>query len=133
MQRSATLSKKRLWHRCFPVNFAKFLRTPFSIEHLWWLLLWIYLWEVFATRESGKTIGSQEATVNLWKQFAFAKNNVQIILESLWILDVIRQNCWNLNKNHSPCLIPFLLLFSFNLLMISLLNTHSEIKSTKPF
>ena len=31
--------KKRLWHRCFPVNFAKFLRTPFSIEHLWWLFL----------------------------------------------------------------------------------------------
>ena len=25
----ATLFKKRLWHRCFPVNFAKFLRTPF--------------------------------------------------------------------------------------------------------
>ena len=24
----ATLSKKRLWHRCFPVNFVKFLRTP---------------------------------------------------------------------------------------------------------
>ena len=21
--------KKRLWHRCVPVNFAKFLRTPF--------------------------------------------------------------------------------------------------------
>ena len=25
----ATLLKKKLWHRCFPVNFAKFLRTPF--------------------------------------------------------------------------------------------------------
>ena len=24
-----TLLKKRLWHGCFPVNFAKFLRTPF--------------------------------------------------------------------------------------------------------
>ena len=36
---SATLLKKRLWHRCFPVNFVKFLRTPFFIEHLWWLLL----------------------------------------------------------------------------------------------
>ena len=24
-----TLSKKRLWHRCFPVNFKKFLRAPF--------------------------------------------------------------------------------------------------------
>ena len=23
-----TLLKKRLWHRCFPVNFVKFLRTP---------------------------------------------------------------------------------------------------------
>ena len=37
--RPATLSKKRLWHRCLPVNFVKFLRTPFYKEHLWWLLL----------------------------------------------------------------------------------------------
>ena len=35
----ATLLKKRLWHMCFPVNFLKFLRTPFFIERLWWLLL----------------------------------------------------------------------------------------------
>ena len=27
--RPATLLKKKLWHRCFPVNFVKFLRTPF--------------------------------------------------------------------------------------------------------
>ena len=31
--------KKKLLHRCFSVNFAKFLRTPFLTEHLWWLLL----------------------------------------------------------------------------------------------
>ena len=31
--------KKRLWHRCFPVNFAKFLRISFFKEHLWRLLL----------------------------------------------------------------------------------------------
>ena len=37
--RAATLLKKGLWYRCFPVNFAKFLRTPSLIEHLWWLLL----------------------------------------------------------------------------------------------
>ena len=30
--------KKRLWHRCFSVNFAKFLRTPFLTEYLRWLL-----------------------------------------------------------------------------------------------
>ena len=28
----------RLWHRCFLVNFEKFLRTPFFIEHFRWLL-----------------------------------------------------------------------------------------------
>ena len=27
--RPSTLLKKRLWHRCFPVKFAKFLGTPF--------------------------------------------------------------------------------------------------------
>ena len=27
--RSATLLEKILWHRCFPVNLVKFLRTPF--------------------------------------------------------------------------------------------------------
>ena len=31
--------KKRLWHRCFPVNFVKFNRTPFFLEHLSWLLV----------------------------------------------------------------------------------------------
>ena len=34
----ATLFKKRLCHRCFPVNFAKFLKTRFLTEHVWWLL-----------------------------------------------------------------------------------------------
>ena len=28
-QRPATLLKKRLWRRCFPVNFENILRTPF--------------------------------------------------------------------------------------------------------
>ena len=37
--RPVTLLKKRPWHRCFPVNFVKLLRTPFIIEHHWWLLL----------------------------------------------------------------------------------------------
>ena len=40
--RTATLLKKRLWHKCFPVNFAKFQRTPFLTEHLRWLLLRVY-------------------------------------------------------------------------------------------
>ena len=49
--RPATLLKKRIWHRCFPVNFAKFLRTLIlknSCKRLllvagWYLLLLTYL------------------------------------------------------------------------------------------
>ena len=37
--KTAALLKKGLWHRCFPLNFVKFLRTPFFIEHFWWLVL----------------------------------------------------------------------------------------------
>ena len=37
--RLATLLKKRIWHRCFPVSFVKFIGTLIFIEHLWWLLL----------------------------------------------------------------------------------------------
>ena len=32
---SPTLFKKSLWHRCFPLNFVKFVRTLFFTEHLW--------------------------------------------------------------------------------------------------
>ena len=46
----AGLLEKKLWHRCLPLNFAKFLRTslsqntsgrllPFFIEHIQWLFL----------------------------------------------------------------------------------------------
>ena len=41
--RSATLLKGRLWHRRFPVNFVEFLRAPFFTDHLWWLLLWLWI------------------------------------------------------------------------------------------
>ena len=36
---TGTLLKKRLWRGYFFVNFAKFLRTPFFIEHLRWMPL----------------------------------------------------------------------------------------------
>ena len=38
-RRPATLFKKSLWHRHFPVNFAEILRTPFLTEHLRCLFL----------------------------------------------------------------------------------------------
>ena len=47
--RPATLLIKRIWHRCFPVNFVKFLRTPFLQNTSGWLLF-------FVDREWGLTI-----------------------------------------------------------------------------
>ena len=44
--RPATLL--RLWYWCFPMNFGKFLRTPFSQNTSWQLLL-IVLWKVSLT------------------------------------------------------------------------------------
>ena len=32
--RSATLLKKNIWRKCFPVNYAKFLKTPF-LQNTW--------------------------------------------------------------------------------------------------
>ena len=37
-KKRATLLNKRLRHRCFPMNFTKFLRATFFTEHLRWLL-----------------------------------------------------------------------------------------------
>ena len=48
--RPATLLKKRLWHRCFPLNFAKFLRTPFLQNTSGRLLLESDLLPVFQKR-----------------------------------------------------------------------------------
>ena len=39
--RPATLLKKRLWYRLFPVNFVKFLRTPFLQNTSERLLLYV--------------------------------------------------------------------------------------------
>ena len=53
--RPATLLKKRLCHRCFPVNFAKFLRTPFSQNTSRRLLLpcvKIWFWDQFFLKNS---------------------------------------------------------------------------------
>ena len=51
----ATLLKKRLWHRCFPMNFAKFLRTLFlySIFGGCYCKRWIMMNQNIKTRRCG--------------------------------------------------------------------------------
>ena len=60
--RSAALLKRTLWHRCFPVNFAKFLRTPFLTEHVWATASEELLW-------SGAVFRSNQYAV-VWRCFS---------------------------------------------------------------
>ena len=46
------LLKKRLWYRCFPVNFAKFPRTPFSQNTSGRLFLYLPISECFLDLQS---------------------------------------------------------------------------------
>ena len=57
--------KKRLQHRCFPVNIAKFLRTPILKNICEWLLL-IILWSPSWKSISDKCLSSQQAFVLSW-------------------------------------------------------------------
>ena len=52
--RPATLLKKRLWYRCFPVNFAKFLGTPFLQNTSGRLLLYTIIEHIWKSYEENK-------------------------------------------------------------------------------
>ena len=62
--------KKRLWHRRFPVNFTKFLGTPFLTEHLRWLLL--------KGRSDFQTKGLKRERNRDLKSTAVNRNNITI-------------------------------------------------------
>ena len=72
----ATLLKKRLWRRCFPVNFGKFLRTPISTEQFWWLLLYrngILAWNVL--------------TLSCWRFLSCRNQSIDLLCKSMhWFL-----------------------------------------------
>ena len=59
LQEACNFIKKKLPHRWFSVNIAKFLRTPFYKEHLWWLLLNVELvWMVYVFGKTKTSVKS---------------------------------------------------------------------------
>ena len=79
--RPANLLKKTLWHRCFPVDFAKLLRTTFFTEHLQWLLLILTHF-----RSSGPEVFleiSQNSQENTCASFSFL---IKLRASGPWIL-----------------------------------------------
>ena len=66
--RSETLLKKRLWQRCFPVNFAKFVRRTFLTERVGWLLLILeMIREIFHSKQN--LLLPLRSRTQLWKIF----------------------------------------------------------------
>ena len=65
----ATLLKKRLWHRWFPVNFAKFLRTPFLQNTSGRLLPLIK----FCENPKSNSYVNAETDTEAWSKFLLAR------------------------------------------------------------
>ena len=70
-----TFIEKRLQQRCFPVNIAKFLRTAFFTEHLWWLFAILDKCNSFLGDNENKNFLNQ-FEVNSLKRNAVATNKV---------------------------------------------------------
>ena len=64
--RPATLLKKRLWHTCFPVNFAKLLRTFF----LWNTSGW-YFWNLLHLSKKPMIYYSPKTNLFLTQRFSY--------------------------------------------------------------
>ena len=65
-KRPAILLKKRVWHRCFPVNFVKFLRTAFLGNTSGRLLLLLVFFQGSGKIWPGKNRG--DVRVWLWSE-----------------------------------------------------------------
>ena len=99
--RSAFLLKKRLRHRCFPVNFAKFLRTPFAQNTSGLLLLWTTVSETSNTKYlelikrrskvQEKNMSCERAlNFDQWKTFS---ENYKPMRVWLWLVYKFAENC----------------------------------------
>ena len=78
-----TLLTKRLWHRWFPVNFVKFPRTPFFIEHLWWPFVTSFVITSFVT-------GLKKLII--WIPIVFNCNYTAMIFK---VFNCMFHNFWN--------------------------------------
>ena len=99
--RLAILLKKELWHRCFPVNFATFLRTPIFKEHFWWLLLSINIrrlnFHVQININLEKTL-----KVDGQSRFSIYSTLVYLLISSKDLVNVKTGKFWPKPNSHVP-------------------------------
>ena len=78
--------------RCFPVNFAEFLRTPFLTEHLRWLLLGL-IQEIFDNFILTKT-----------NMTLYRRTKIRLIIFDFSIVTRKNRNCYRKENIFLPCI-----------------------------
>ena len=79
--RTATLLKKRLWHWCFPVNFAKF-RRPHVSDYFYFYLAKVF-WNILFGR---KVLRYHRLRVNVYLKLHVLHNFKTIYEETFWYI-----------------------------------------------
>ena len=112
----ATLSKKRLWHKCFLVNFSKFLIITFPTEQFQWQLLnteensgrrqgvcmkrkiRLLIWIIVRLWSGVKTLNFVLLST---EESFFDNEHVFLIINSFskQSLSILHLNIWSINKN----------------------------------
>ena len=108
------LLKKGIWHSCFPVNFAKFLRTLFLTEDLRWLLL-LFLVYLFNYDSSKSTLFMLNMAFDVLLSTVFVK-----YIRILRFLFFVSFTC-NINKNNLLFALCFHMCFFVKTLLFSIM------------
>ena len=124
--RPATLLKKSLWHRCFPVNFAKFLRTSYLQNTSGQLLLYIldflnvHICICFGRYSEGiPALHKTEIQTRVMHDLAFWRKPMQFLLFSIFHA-----------KLYFCLLVQFLMFWNS---IGTLTNPIRQVKSTRKF
>ena len=88
----------QLWRRCFPVNFEKFLRTPFLQNTSGWLLLTIYSQSITTLNNdnNARYITLQENIWQLWRRCVFCRGTTIV---SVFLKKLLHDLVWNFCEN----------------------------------
>ena len=109
----ATLLKERLWHRCFPVNFAKFLRTlvlqntsgrpllPSALNYFTWnrFFFFTFYQNYSSLKYFFLTFGHGDNVILCWQVFSalnLKKNDSKVKIYFVVTYSIYQNSLWHL-------------------------------------
>ena len=99
--RPATLLKKRLWHRCFPANFAKFLRTLGGCFWKSYNDFYKNLYDSELSLQHQTKMFSDSLLISLWQFFAILYRVFQISFFKEKQSEILHSYFYQTRKTHT--------------------------------